>query len=855
MLRRTTRMVLALAALVPLGLFSQEPDPFAWPEAQRAFYQDGPGLLLTPEQRDRLLTMDDAARESFIRDFLGRDPLPETPANELREGIDRRTRLADAEYPSPLDVRWQLLFLLGAPAEKQVVDCGITYVPLELWRYGTDVAERPLIVYQPGPGEPWRLWLLIDSKRALYTSEMQYFMDQYEELRGRIQGAPPDVQLCREETPQVTEATGISGLRTPVEAELKAAPLGGQNADGSFRRVPPEERAAYVAAPASLADWARHASRTEAPAAPARLELNPPQWDFPKRQGQRLVTRLLLEVPAGLKLGTVDQDGKPQTRLVVEGRIEQGGLMFEELRMRYRLPPPDAATPVAMVLEHPLRPGQTFLLRLKVKDETTGAEARVAQAVQVPSAPEVRLTSLVAKAARGEIASAPIVGKDTLLLVPPPDEVLVGVWRADTLVTGDRIAKVVFLVDGKEQLSRTRPPYSVEVRIAALPREQVVRVEGYDAAGNLVASDQVSLNQPRGALRVTITDPPRGSRPTGTLTARAQVIVPEERRIEKVELRVNDRTVKTLQAPPWEAPIQVPAQEELAYLTVIAYLDDGSQAEDVRFLRAPANMAEVDVQLVELYTAVTDGTGRPVQGLTADDFEVLEGGKRQTIGKFERVQNLPLTLGLVLDTSSSMASSLDEAQRAAAGFLKNLLTPRDRSFAVGFASRPYLLMPPTDDAEAVAQSLEGLRSIGATALHDALITGLYYFRATRGQRALILLSDGDDTASNAAWKDALEFARRSGAAVYVIGLGIAPVDLDVRAKLNNLAEATGGRSFYIGRAEELAAVYDQIEEELRSRYLLAYDSDQAAGEEGYREVEVRVKKRGLKARASRGYYP
>lgn len=855
MLRRTMRKALALVVLVPLGLTAQEPDPFAWPEAQRAFYQDGPGLLLTPEQRDQLLAMDDAGREAFIRDFLGRDPLPETPDNELREGIDRRTRLADAEYPSPLDVRWQLLFLLGAPVEKQVVDCGITYVPLELWRYGTDVSDRPLIVYQPGPGEPWRLWLLIDSKRALYTSEMQYFMDQYEELRGRIQGAPPDVQLCREETPKVTEATGISGLRTPVEAELKAAPLGGQAADGSFRRVPPEERAAYVAAPKSLADWARYASRIPAPEAPLRLELNPPRWDFPKRQGQRLVTRLLLEVPAGLKLGTVDQDGKPQTRLVVEGRIEQGGLMFEELRMRYRLPPPDADTPVAMVLEHPLRPGQTFLLRLKVKDEATGAEARVAQAVQVPSAPEVRLASLVAKAARGEAASAPVVGKDTLLLVPPPDEVLVGVWRADTLVTGDRIAKVVFLVDGKEQLSRTRPPYSVEVRIASLPREQVVRVEGYDAQGNLVASDQVSLNQPRGALRVTITDPPRGSRPTGTLTARAQIIVPEDRRVEKVELRVNDRTVKTLQAPPWEAPIQVPAREELAYLTVIAYLDDGSQAEDVRFLRAPANMAEVDVQLVELYTAVTDGAGRPVQGLTADDFEVLEKGKRQTLAKFERVENLPLTLGLVLDTSSSMASSLDEAQRAAAGFLTNLLTPRDRSFAVGFASRPYLLMPPTDDAEAVAQSLEGLRSIGATALHDALITGLYYFRATRGQRALVLLSDGDDTASNAAWKDTLEFARRSGAAIYVIGLGIAPVDLDVRAKLNNLAEATGGRSFYIGRAEELAAVYDQIEEELRSRYLLAYDSDQAAGDEGYREVEVRVKKRGLKARASRGYYP
>jgi VWFA-related protein len=724
-----------------------------------------------------------------------------------------------------------------------------------LWRYGKDVSERPLVVYQPAPGEPYRLWLLIDSKRALYTSEMQYFMDQFDELRGRVRGALPDVQLCPEETPKVTEATGITGLRTPVQEELKAAPLGGLNPDGSFRRVAPEERAAYVAAPKSLADWARFAVRTDVPEAPARLELNPPQWDFPKRQGQRLVTRMLLEVPAGIKLGIVPDEDKPQVRLVVEGRIEQEGRAFEELRMRYRMPPPDADTPIAVLLEHPLRPGQTFLLRLKVKDEVTGAEARLTRAVQVPSAPETRLAGVVEKAARGETAGAGIVGKDTLLLVPPPDEVLVGVWRAETLVTGDRIAKVTFLVDGKEQLSRTKPPYSVEVRLASLPREQVVRVEGYDAEGNLVASDQVSLNQPRGALRVAITDPPRGSRSTGTLTARAQIIVPEERRVENVEFRVNDKTVAELKSPPWEARIQVPAQEELAYLTVVALLDDGSQAEDVRFLRAPADMAEVEVQLVELYTAVTDGTGRPVKGLTAEDFEILEKGKRQTLSKFELVENLPLTLGLVLDTSSSMASSLDEAQRAAGGFLKNLLTPKDRAFAVGFASRPYLLMPPTDDAEAVAQSLEGLRSIGATALHDALITGLYYFRATRGQRALVLLSDGDDTASNAAWKDTLEYARRSGVAIYVIGLGIGGTDLDVRTKLGNLAEATGGRTFYIGRAEELATVYDQIEEELRNRYLLAYDSDQVSEDQGYREVEVRVKKRGLKARASRGYYP
>jgi Ca-activated chloride channel family protein len=849
---RAVWLALFLLALPALAQAPDPTDPLLWPEPQRAFLQDGPGLLLTPDQRDRFLAMDETGREAFVRDFLAADPLPETRPNELTEGIERRTRLADSQFPSPVDVRWQLLFLLGQPLERQVIDCGVTFVPTELWHYGSD---RPLVVYQPAPGEPWQLWLLIDSKRALYTSEMQYLMEQWDELRGRISGARPDLQLCKQ-TPEVDRVTGISGLREPqAGVDNQATPLGRMNAEGQFRRVAPEDRAAIVAAPSSLAAWAQAAARTDVPPAPARLELTDPQWDFPKRQGQRLVTRLLFGVQAGKGLGVNEEDGKKSVRLTVEGRVEHEGRGFEDLRVRYRLPPPADGQPVALLLEHPLRPDQSFLLRLKVRDEVSGAEARLTRGFAVPSRPETHLAGAVEATSRGEAVAAQVVGKDTLLLLPPPDEVLIGVWRAEALVTGERIAKVVFLVDGRQQLSRTTPPYSVEVRLASLPREQVVRVEGYDAEGALVAADEVTLNQPRGAFRVVITDPRRGSRPTGRITAKAQIIVPEERRVLKVEFKVDDKTVATLDKGPWEAPIQVPAQEDLSYLTVVATLDDGSQGEDTRFLRAPANLAEVDVQLVELYSSVLGADGHPVKGLTADDFQILESGKPQKIQKFERVENLPLNLGVVIDTSGSMASSLDEAQRAAAGFLKNILTLKDRSFALGFASRPYLLMPPTDDADAVAQSLEGLRAIGSTALHDALITGLYYFRATRGQRALVLLSDGDDTSSNASFKDTLEYARRSGVAIYPIGLGIGSLDVEVRNKLSNLAEATGGRAFFISKAEELAAVYDQIEEELRSRYLLAYDSDQAAGDEGYRPVEVKVKKRGLKVRTSRGYYP
>jgi Ca-activated chloride channel family protein len=206
-----------------------------------------------------------------------------------------------------------------------------------------------------------------------------------------------------------------------------------------------------------------------------------------------------------------------------------------------------------------------------------------------------------------------------------------------------------------------------------------------------------------------------------------------------------------------------------------------------------------------------------------------------------------------------MTESLAEAQQAGRDFLARVLKPRDRCFVLGFATAPELLMAPTDDVAACTEGLSGLVALGSTALHDALVTSLYFFRAVRGQRALVLLSDGDDTSSNLGFASALEFARATGVAIYPVGLGVSALSLGVRGKLKQLAEETGGRLFLIGEAEELSAVYAEIEAELRSRYLIAFDgAPPPAGAEAqkrFREVEVKMKERGLSARTMRGYYP
>lgn len=893
-------LVLGVFAAGPLTAADEEDPSLLWPESQRSFLHDGPGLLLTEEQREHLRSLDEAGRDRFIEEFLTKDPIPGSPENELQEAIERRKRLVQQEFASPSDVRAKVLFLNGRPARRLLVECGLAFVPVEVWLYGGAVAPEaarlgspgvetgdetgdgeggegseaedrvddasdiggladvpdeqlakskrlpglPLVFYEPNPDEPWRLWLPLDTKRVLYTSEMEYWLEQWEELQGRVLRAKRfDLQVC-DTAPLVDLATGVRGLR-----------------DFQPDRPTQSDYQRFLEPPRNLATWARRAMDTTVESPAPTLEIQDLEIQFPEKLGQRMLTRALLTLPPDAY--QIDTEGeKPEVRFSVEGVVEQDGDVFDDFRLRFQLDPPEEGTPLALAVDRSLRPGRQFLLRMTVRDEVSGAEARLVRGFTVAMEPqeielpkgelEQRMVAL-----GEEIARQRIPGHDSLVLVPPESEVVLGLWRAEALVTGDQVQKVVFLVDGTPQFSRTSPPWTAELRLSEFPTEQVVRAEGYDSNGELVASDEVLLNQPRGAFRVRIVEPKRGGdRVSGPVSTRAEVVVPEERRVETVEFRLNDELVTTLEKPPWQTVVEVDGSIEVSYVAATAFLDDGSRAEDVRFLNAPKYLAQVDVNLVELYTAVTDRNGRLQPNLTESDFEVLEDGRPQELVKFELVRNLPLTVGISIDTSGSMVQSISEAKRAALDFLHSVIERGDRTFAVSFSSRANLLMPPTDDVSAVEDVLEGLQAVGWTALHDAVVTSLYYFRGVRGQRALVLLSDGDDTASSIGFKEALEYARRSGVAIYSIGLEVGKLNLGVRNKLKSLAEETGGQAFFISKAEELRDVYEQIEQELRSRYLLAYNSDARDTEEGtFREVEVKVKKRGLDARTIRGYYP
>jgi Ca-activated chloride channel family protein len=846
----TFSLVLALALcsfLVAGPLRAENPadpnDPSLWPEAERSFFQDGPQLLLTPEQRTELLTLSPEARTRWIDDFLEKDPVPATPKNELREAISRRMALATDQFLAPDDVRAQIIFLNGLPKDRTVLDCAAVTKPIEIWAYPGPVVpegkakDRLLVVFSPGPGKPWRLWLPSDSKRVLYTPLMEYYMQQWEELPSYVSAVRFDLQNCRA-AKRLDEATGVPGLTGAMEARGR-------------HWIRPKDSSNFLAPPKDLARWATEAANTELPALSPRLKVESVEMHFPDRDGQRIIARTVVAMPVtGIKLDSE----KPEVHLVVEGMIEQGGAAFDDFRMRFQLPAPKKGEPLVLAIDWPLRPQGVFSVRLKVKDELGGGEAWLTRGFQVPKEPTFE--PMPAAAQTGELVPfAAAAGADSLLLLPATDDIVMGLWRASAIVTGERIQKVVFMVDGKAQLTTSRSPFTAEVRLEKYPTEQTVRAEGYDAQGKLVAADEVIINQPKGAFNVRVVSPGKGTKVSGKTTlARAEVVVPDGRKVKAIDFKVNDDTIGSLTTPPWEMKVPVP-DADLVYLTVQATLDDGTKAEAVRYMRAPANMSQVDVNLVEMYVAATDSSGNLVRDMKQEDFEVLESGKPQEIVKFELVQNLPLTVGILVDTSGSMEGSLVAAEKAASGFLKSVMKPKDKAFLVSFALRSRLDMPPTDDVGAMVEAIEGLKAAGETALHDALVHSLYYFRGVQGQRAMILLSDGDDNKSSISYKDAMEYASRSGVAIYTIGLNLSFLDTSIKTKLGELSSSSGGRAFFTNHPDELPAIYKQIETELRSRYLVAYNSSNSSDVPGFRPVEVKSKKSGIKARAARGYFP
>jgi len=808
----------------------------ALPEKYRQWLAEVDPILTRDEKAAFLGLAKDYQRDAFIKKFWeARDPYPRTARNEFKEAWSAKVQAAHERFQDLYDERARTLLLNGVPDDLVESNCPDVYVPLEVWYWAR--SERTgdqlfLVFYRRFGSWPWKRW---------------HPMDGFEALR-----------------PDSTRVDGSSGTCGDPEKEGKILfalrwisqqpMLQWEMLQARIDTPPPPPGGEWIAAFASYStDFPEGATPL-----PARLAV-----DFPGRYQSRTVVQGLVTIAPG-DAGQAQVAEYRSYDFLLTGEVLASGELFDSFRYKFDLPVLNQTTAesLPMAFQRYLRPGE-YTLIVKLEDVNSGRVFREERALTVPSReqeadrtdPSHRSDPSDPESSRLLAEANAALGNRevTLKLLPPPtsNELPTGLQRFGTLVTGNGVAAVVFTLNGKPILTKKKAPYSVELDLGTVPQNHLLTATAIDAAGNELASDQIQVNVAPQRFRIRLVEPRRGKRYTDSLLAHAELDVPEGQTVERVEIFLDDTRIATLFQPPWEQPVALPPGGALSYVRAVAYLPDGNSTEDLVFVNAPEILEEMRVDLVELYTTAVDRAGHPVPDLQAADFTVAEDGVRQEIARFERVTDLPVHVAVALDTSASMEKILPQARDAALGFLQRTIRPKDRAAVITFNDHPNLGAKLTSDLTQLAGGLAGIKSERSTALYDAMVFSLYYFSGLKGRRAVLLLSDGRDEGSRFTFDEALEYARRSGVTIYVIGLG---EDVEKR-KLSRFAEETGGRSFFLSKPAELPAIYAAIEEELRSQYLIAYQSTNTTGSTGFRTVDVDVRRSGVEVKTMRGYYP
>jgi VWFA-related protein len=276
---------------------------------------------------------------------------------------------------------------------------------------------------------------------------------------------------------------------------------------------------------------------------------------------------------------------------------------------------------------------------------------------------------------------------------------------------------------------------------------------------------------------------------------------------------------------------------------------------------------KVTVDLVNVQFSVTDRHGRFVPGLTARDFKVEEDGRRQEIRNFAKENELPLTLALLVDTSPSVRPVFDEEKFTAAGFLESILRDKDLALVIGFDRSVTLVQDYTDNLRSLKRAIDDLEIGGGTSIYDAVyLASKEKLSDEAGRKAIILLSDGEDTTSKLKFTEALVAAHQSNAVIYGIfnsvrggffSYGRSPGGFGGGGDLGTLkkfSDETGGTTFVVSRENGFKKIFDQIAEELRTQYSLGYVSTNTARDGKYRQIKITTRDSGYTIKARKGYY-
>jgi Ca-activated chloride channel family protein len=273
------------------------------------------------------------------------------------------------------------------------------------------------------------------------------------------------------------------------------------------------------------------------------------------------------------------------------------------------------------------------------------------------------------------------------------------------------------------------------------------------------------------------------------------------------------------------------------------------------------HVIKTDVKLVLVPVSVTDSMQRLVTGLGADNFQLYEGKKPQEIRHFSS-EDVPVSIGIILDTSGSMGDKMNRVREAVNQFCEEA-NPQDEFFMIVFSDQPHLVTDFTTAPEDLERELILTRPKGRTALLDAIYMGLHKMKEARyGKKALLIISDGGDNHSRYGEKEIKSAAKESDVMIYAVGTfdRFVPTPEESRgpALLSAIAEPTGGRAYTLESALALPAVARHIGRELRTQYVLGYRPEEMPKDGKWHKIQVKLrlpkKLPFLRARAKTGYY-
>lgn len=816
------------------------------PEQYRQFLEDVEPIM-QPTERDTFLILEtDAQRDIYITDFWKRrDAAQGTSNHAFKDLYYERLETVKEQHKQVSSDRARTFLLYGEPLEVLKIDCSRLLQPIEIWHYYyiPSISHHVrFLFYRPRLGGDYKMWRPMGDNT----------LDLGELISQEVAGASANTEGAVQAVFLQSEVPGA--YLSKIEAEctngdeiMKAISQNQINRTLLLNVFDPpkmnEEDVRKILRSVVLAT-------PNAPKLPAEFAVK-----FPAKQGAKTDAEMTVMIPRS-QVVTKEVGGTKLYSLDVTGEVLRDGELYENYRYRFDFPSDVKDEKLPLVIDRFLRPAE-YKSRIKVSDPNSGAEAILENDLVVPELFDTPEQSKAKDAGAKVVAQLKeeVQSSDTTLrIVPFTDDLVSGIQKIETVSVGENIKAVEFYLDGKKIAIKRQPPYALDLDFGVVPQVHKVRVIALDDKGTQVAGDDLAVNSGNDPFRVRIVSPRLGS-VKGKTRVEVAVKLPEGKSVGNVQLFLNETPMATLYDAPFVQVVNIPESQSVGYLRAVATLKDDPTppAEDVVMLNAPAYMETVDVHLIELPTTVLLN-GRPKTDLAESAFKVLDEGKPVTITKFEYVKNLPLSIGLAIDTSGSMQPRMSEAQKAGAQFFKNVLRAGDKAFLVSFDTQPQLIQKWSPRLSDMNAALAKLRAEESTALYDAVVFSLYNFLGVKGQKALIVITDGQDTSSKFQFDQALEYARRAAVPIYGIGIGIKSNQIDVKYKFGRFCSETGGNVYYIDRAEDLGRIYTDIQNELRSQYVLGfYPPTGVKPGSKWREVSVQVSEG--KAKTIRGYYP